>query len=462
MRRLALRGAALGGAAGMAAVVLELIAAREGPAPLAGALTFLAAVAIGLAGGYLAFRGPAGTVDDVTAAARRMAAGQFGESVPLAGGAAGQLASAFNTMSRQIEALLDTVAADQARLEAVFDASTDATVAMSRDTTVRLLNQAASQMFAAEPHHALGRPFIETARDYELDGLVRRVAAGDGPGETLVITFGPARQPLRAAAVPITGGGDWAVLLMLTDLTEVQRVDHMRRDFIGNVSHELRTPLAAIRALVETIETGAAAPGAETEAFLGRIHRQVDRLTALVNELLDLSRIESGAVDLHPEEIDLARLAAEAASLLQTRLEARRVQLSLPPTPGPVVEADRPSLLRVLTNLLDNAAKFSPEEGEVSVTLRAEDGLVAVAVRDHGRGISPQALPRVFERFYKGDASRAEEGVGLGLAIVKHIVRSHGGTVDVQSAPGEGATFTVRLPRTFSGATPEQHARVSR
>ena len=226
----------------------------------------------------------------------------------------------------------------------------------------------------------------------------------------------------------------------------------MRRDFLSNVSHELRTPLASVRALAETLESGSVEPGDETAEFTRRIRQQVDRLTTLVNELLDLSRIESGAVDLQPVEVDLAALAAESASLLRQRAEEAQVTVHVPATPGPVVEADRPSLLRITNNLLDNAIKYAPRGTAVWVTATDEGDLAALAVRDEGAGIPPHDLPRVFERFYKGDHSRANSGVGLGLAIVKHVIRAHGGTVEVTSEVGHGATFTVRLPRTFTGA----------
>ena len=163
------------------------------------------------------------------------------------------------------------------------------------------------------------------------------------------------------------------MLLMLTDLTEVQRVDQVRRDFLGNVSHELRTPLAAVSALVETLEAGAVEGKEDTEAFLRRIRQQIDRLTALVNELLDLSRIESGAIELRPEPVDLAALVAEAASLLRPRAEADRITIAGPEQPGMVVEGDRSSLLRAISNLLDNAIKYSPSGGSVTVERVAVD-----------------------------------------------------------------------------------------
>ncbi len=408
----------------------------------------IAACVVGLLSGYLAFRRPAAALRTVSEAAGQIGEGELAQRVPETSGPAGDLLHSFNVMAGRIEQLFDSVAAEHARLEAVFDASSDGMVALSADTTVRFLNPAAVQVFEKPMSESVGRSFIETARDYELDALVRRVIADRTHGETSVVTFGPRRMPLRAAALPISDGGDWAVLLTLTDLTEVQRVDQVRRDFLSNVSHELRTPLAAIRALVETLDDGV--DEEDAPEFLGRIHQQVERLTSLVNELLDLSRIESGAINLDPEPVEVAALVAEAASLLRTRTEPLGVGVVFEGEPL-TVEADRPSLLRVVSNLLDNAAKWSPQGGTIHVGCEDEGELVAIQVRDEGPGIPEQDLPRVFERFYKGEASRATSGVGLGLAIVKHLVRAHGGTATVESRPGEGASFTVRLPRMFVG-----------
>jgi two-component system phosphate regulon sensor histidine kinase PhoR len=357
-------------------------------------------------------------------------------------------------MAGRVQELFAEVTAEHARLEAVFDASADAIVALSADTTVRFMNPAALTMLGTLPQAALDRPLIEAVRDYELDALVRRAAASPDGAETAVITYGPSRVPVRASAVPIPQGGEWAVLLMLTDLTEVTRVDHVRRDFLSNVSHELRTPLASIRALAETLEAGDVDPGAETEEFVRRIRQQVDRMTTLVNEFLDLSRIESGAVNVQPEPIDLAALVAESVSLMRQRADGEGVTISAPEDHSLCVDGDRASLLRAVNNLLDNAIKYSPPGSTVEVEVRDEGELVALSVRDDGPGIPQPELGRVFERFYKGDASRtqtASGGVGLGLAIVKHVVRLHGGTVEAVSEPGDGATFTVRLPRHFAG-----------
>jgi two-component system phosphate regulon sensor histidine kinase PhoR len=450
-----------GGLASRAAVVCGLTAATgavagllvEAYGPHVGIRVLIVAVAVvvGLSVGYLGFREAARAVAGVSAASNRVAEGYLGQRVDTSSRMTGGLTYNFNSMAARVKDLFDSIAAEHARLEAVFDASTDAMIAVARDTTICFLNPAAARMLGAGQESAIGRPLIEIARDYELDAVVRAVIAGAGGGQTRVITFGGQRIPLRASAVPIREGGDWAVLLMLTDLTEVQRFDQIRRDFVSNVSHELRTPLAAIRAMAESLESGAVEGPEDTQAFLVRIRQQVDRLTALVNELLDLSRIESGAIELRPEPIDLADVVEEAASLLRARARAEEVAIVGPAARGLVVEGDRASLLRVVSNLLDNAIKYSPRGGTVHAETRDEGELVALSVRDEGAGIEEQDLPRVFERFYKGDASRATSGVGLGLAIVKHLVRAHGGTVSAVSPPGSGATFTVRLPKTFVG-----------
>ena len=449
MRRdLALRGAVVALLAAGGGIATGFIEREAGASNAIWFYGLIAACVVGLLSGYLAFRRPAAALRTVSEAAGRIGEGELAQRVPETSGPAGDLLHSFNVMAGRIEQLFDSVAAEHARLEAVFDASSDGMVALSADTTVRFLNPAAVQVFEKPMSESVGRSFIETARDYELDALVRRVIADRTHGETSVVTFGPRRMPLRAAALPISDGGDWAVLLTLTDLTEVQRVDQVRRDFLSNVSHELRTPLAAIRALVETLDDGV--DEEDAPEFLGRIHQQVERLTSLVNELLDLSRIESGAINLDPEPVEVAALVAEAASLLRTRTEPLGVAVVFEGAPL-TVEADRPSLLRVVSNLLDNAAKWSPQGGTIHVGCEDEGELVAIQVRDEGPGIPEQDLPRVFERFYKGEASRATSGVGLGLAIVKHLVRAHGGTATVESRPGEGASFTVRLPRMFVG-----------
>jgi two-component system phosphate regulon sensor histidine kinase PhoR len=423
-----------------------------------GAGALLVAIGIALAAallGFLLFRPIQRAIRQVGAAAARIAAGEIGEGVPPASGPASELTTSFNLMSRTLERLFRQIDAEHARRDAVLNAATDGVLALAADTSVRLANRAAGVILGTAVDEMLGRPLIESARDYELDAIARRVAASR-TADSAVITYGPSRLPLRAAALPIEGGGEWAVLLLLTDLTDLVRVDQVRRDFVSNVSHELRTPLASIRALAETIEAGAVEPGDETVEFARRICQQVDRLALLVDELLELSRIESGAIELRPVTVDVSAVARQAASLLQTKSEQAGVTV-LVPAEGPSIEADPDALFRIFSNLLDNAIKFSPRGGTVTIEARAEDESVLISVSDQGPGIPPADLPRVFERFYKGDSSRSGVGVGLGLAIVKHLARSHGGAVEVRSREGAGATFVVRLPRQFAGPRAPLH-----
>lgn len=413
-------------------------------------LVAIIAVAVAGVAGWLAFRDVANALDAVQEASERLAEGEFTERVPDQEGAGAELGYVFNNLAGHMEELFDSIAAEHARLEAVFDAARDGMVALAADTTVRFMNPAAVQLFGTPMIDAIGRSFIEPVRDYELDAMVRRAAEGTPQGPA-VVTFGPERVSLRVSATPIREGGEWAVLLTLTDLTDVRRLDQVRRDFLSNVSHELRTPLASIRAMVETLEDSDLQDRETTGEFMRRIRQQVERLSDLVHELLDLSRIESGAADLRPEPVALRAVAAEAASLLNPRAEAAGLTIALPgPEEDVTIEADRSSLLRIVSNLLDNAIKYGREGTAVELHIRDEGELAALSVHDDGPGIEEQALPRVFERFYKGETARSNEGVGLGLAIVKHLARAHSGTAEVQSKPGEGATFTVRLPKKFA------------
>lgn len=450
-RRLAVRGGLIGGAAAAIAFAAGLAVAAAGWSVWAVFITSAAAALAGAWLGYVALRASDASLNDVSTVAAAMMAGDLNRRVALATGPTAQVVHDFNAMASRLQQLFQSVEGERARLDAVFNASTNGLVALSRDRTVQYLNTTALSMLNCDRHAAIGRPFIECAFDYELDALVQQAIDQDAT-RSAIITFGRTRIPLRAVAVPIRGGGEWAVLLIMTDLTEVQRVDQIRRDFLSNVSHELRTPLAAIRAMVETLELDGAATKDETSEFLRRIHRQVDRLTALVTELLDLSRIESGAITLEPEPVDVPALVAEAVALFQQQVEAADVSVVVPEGPGPIVDADRGALLRIMSNLLDNALKFGPPGSTITIRAADEDGLVVISVSDQGPGIPSQDLPRVFERFYKGEPSRTGEGVGLGLAIVKHLARAHGGTVEVASEPGKGATFTVKLPRSFVGA----------
>lgn len=450
LTRLALQGAVVALGAAIAAFIAGIIADKLGIGP---ALVIFGVIAISsFSAGILAFRRVGNAVDEVEMATTRLAGGELTVRVTAEGTAASVLTRSFNRMAGELQSVFDARAAEHARLEAVFDAVADGILALDAKTAIRFLNPAAGMLLQVDPSIATGRPFIEHVRDFELDGLVREAIATSSAASRTVV-FGQRRIPLRASVMPIRGGGEWALLVMVTDLTEERRADTIRREFVANVSHELRTPLASIRALAETIENGDV-DSTELPEFTRRIQDQVERLTTLVNELLDLSRIESGAIALNPEPVRVLDLVRETVGTLAPRTPASRVHFEVSGDEEATVEGDRQGLARVLGNLLDNAMKFSPAGGAIWVHAATEPAGVLLTIRDEGPGIQPEDLPRVFERFYTGDRSRAGAGAGLGLAIVKHMVRAHNGAITVDSRPGHGATFSLRLPYSFSGTKP--------
>ncbi|MDE2934972.1 MAG: ATP-binding protein [Chloroflexota bacterium] len=453
MSGLAGRAALASGIAGLlAASAAAIVGATVGDA-LWVAVTVLAAGAVAFVSVYILLRPVALSVRETAEAARALRGSSLSARAVRTTGPTAQLTHEFNVMASEIEASSRAITAEHARLEAALAAAADGIMAVDATTDVQYANPAALALLGMEEREVVGRTLIESARDYELDALVREALAGGSNPQPRVVPFGRDRTPLRALAVPVAEGGSWAALLVLVDLSDVQRVDHVRRDFISNVSHELRTPIAAIGALVETLELGDL-EGDEQAAFLSRIRNQVERMALLTNELLDLSRIESGAIHLEPESVDLASSVAEAQAALASRLEACDVRVEGPDGATPPVEADRTATVRIVTNLLDNALKFSPDGSVITIDVRDEDPLVAVEVCDDGPGIAAQDLDRVFERFYKAEHSRADDGAGLGLAIVKHLVQAHGGTVAARNEDGRGAAMTVRLPKRFVGREP--------
>jgi two-component system phosphate regulon sensor histidine kinase PhoR len=384
---------------------------------------------------------------EATAAAEALAAGRFDARVATTGDDIDALASALNRAAADVEQTVGALRQERAQLEALLNASSDAAIAIDRDGTVVYMNAAARGAFATDGADALGRPFIEAVRDHDLHELMLAAARG-GERSVRVVAYGPAQRWLQATAVPITEAGSWAALAVFHDLTEVRRLDSVRRDFISNVSHELRTPLAGIRAAAETLQEGALQDEAAAREFLGHIQRETDRMTQMVEELLELSRIESGAAPMRFAQVDAAELVEDAAKRFARQAERAGLTLHAEAETRPLhVIGDMERLERALGNLVANAIKFTPAGGSVTLRAREIDGDVAIEVADTGVGIEPGQLGRVFERFFKADRGRGDGGTGLGLAIVKHVAQAHHGTVSVESRPGRGATFTMRLPR---------------
>ena len=379
-----------------------------------------------------------------------LAAGDYAARVrPRLGGQVGELADAFNLMAENVQRRMTDAAQQQSRLAAAMNSSIDAVLALDADGKVLFANVAAEALFQRTASAIIDHPFAWVAPDEAILAAFR--ASRDRGERHISLVEWPGRQHLQVVTTPIRDGGDWSVLAVFHDLTDVRRTELVRRDFVANVSHELRTPLAAIKAVIETLADGAASDPNVSRDFLSRADSEVDRLIQLVEELLELSRIESGELPLARRATDVPALLDDAIHRMMPQAKRKHVALSLD------VERDMPSLEldparveRAVVNLLHNAIKFTPERGSVALSAARDNGNLIVKVRDSGIGISAEDLPRVFERFYKVDQSRATGGSGLGLALVKHAVEAHGGRVQVESRLGQGTTFSFTIPATNS------------
>jgi two-component system phosphate regulon sensor histidine kinase PhoR len=322
------------------------------------------------------------------------------------------------------------------------------------DRTVSFFNRAAADLFGLKAESS-GRPLIELVPDHDLARLVREALAGRTP-ESLELSPPGSHVVLLANVRPIISDHSFLLgaAVVLENLTEVRRLELARRDLIANVSHELRTPLAGMMALVETLESGAMVDPTAATGFLAKLHGELDRLGLLVRDVLELSRIESGRVQLALQPLDLANVVAEALDRVQVAATEAGIRLELTGGPPLHVLADPGRCEQVLTNLLQNAARFTPPGGSIAARWEVEGGEAVVHVRDTGVGIPPDDLPRIFERFYKVDRARVHgqgSGTGLGLAIVKHLVGAMAGRVGVSSQPGAGSDFWFSLPLLAAG-----------
>ncbi len=380
-------------------------------------------------------------------AARSIAAGNLSERVrPRPSGEVGDVADAFNQMAESLEELVSTVSQERSRLMAVLNSSTDAVLAVDGEGQIALANAAAERLFSHSQEELVGSRFAWAMPDEQvLEAL--KASHDEGRPETCLVER-PRGQYLQVTAAPIAAGGEWAALVVIHDVTEARRVEQTRRDFVANVSHELRTPLASIKSVIETLSSGALDDRAAAQDFLSRADAEVERLVQIVEELLELSRLESGQAPLAKESVDMGDVLSRAVERLRPQADKKKLNLTLDVAADlPAVMGDADRLERAALNLLHNAIKFTPDGGSVSVSASFRDDAVTVEVSDSGVGIAAEDLPRIFERFYKADRARGSGGsTGLGLAVVKHTVEAHGGTVGVESEPGKGSTFRLFIP----------------
>jgi two-component system phosphate regulon sensor histidine kinase PhoR len=403
----------------------------------------LAAVALVLA---LAFsRRATRPVQELSRAATRLAQGDLSVRVDARRqDELGGLAEAFNAMAGQLQRSLDKLGREKSELQTIIHAMAEGVVVLDPERRVFIANAMFRRGFRISPEtEPVGRFLWEVVRNPELKELVDRL----GPTSRQVLAQVRSGDRAFSVTASMMPGDRQEIVLVAHDITEARALERLKADFIANVSHELRTPLTAIKGYTETIESEASA---EQRRYLAIVTRHTDRLIALVNDLLTITRLESGAPKLELEPVDIAEAVQDAAKLLERAAQAKGLRIDILSAPdAPLVRGDAFLLEQLVINLLDNAVKYT-ESGQVTVRVSPEPDpkLVKLEVSDTGPGIAAEHLPRIFERFYVVDKNRSRElgGTGLGLAIVKHICLAHGGSVSVRSTVGQGTTFTVTLP----------------
>lgn len=357
------------------------------------------------------------------------------------------LMRAFNKMSYTLRSLISDLSGERDKLSAILETMADAVVVVDSKGHIVLLNRSAEEVLGIGANVATGSTLMEAARDHELVGLFTRALKSRSLFRA-EIDLPHQQRFVSAIATPLTAGGGGGVLLTLHDLTQGLRLETTRREFVSNVSHELRSPLASVKALTGALQEGGLGDIQVTQNFIERIDAETDRMAALVNDLLELSRLESGHAQLHLAPVEMKTLVPEALSRLEQETSKRSIAVIVDlPSNFPAFVGDSGKILQVLSNLLENALNATPDGGRISITGLARDRTVQVGITDSGMGISTEHLPHIFERFYKVDRARRDGGTGLGLAIVKHIVQAHGGTVKATSQEGSGSSFVFTLPR---------------
>jgi two-component system, OmpR family, phosphate regulon sensor histidine kinase PhoR len=412
---------------------------------VASALALLfAALLAGLAASWMSR-----SVRSLTAVARRMAEGELDVPIETSGGdEVAELARALRHLGTSLGRTLELLRAERDLQERILTDMREGVLLLDPAGRVALVNPALREMLLLG-NKAAGLPPLEVIRNAEIHALIEGARRSGSTQSAEIEVMGHRPRRLFVQVAPLSGapGG---LLAVFVDLTDLRRLETVRKDFVANVSHELRTPVTAIRSAAETLR-GAARRDPQTAEAMGEIiERNAERLGQLIQDLLDLSRIEAREFHFLLEDVPVAPLAEHVCSLYRDGAEARKIRLACAVPPEiPPARADRRACEQILSNLVDNAIKYSPEGAEVIILAEAEGSGIRLTVQDTGPGIEERHLSRIFERFYRVDPGRSRDlgGTGLGLSIVRHLAEGMGGSVRVESVLGQGSAFHVSLPR---------------
>ncbi|MCK9525296.1 MAG: cell wall metabolism sensor histidine kinase WalK [Limnochordia bacterium] len=391
-------------------------------------------------------------LQDLLVAVRRLQEREFGRKVLVQStDEIGQLGKAFNELSETLEELFFTISDREGTLDTVLTSMDDGVVAVNMRREVILANRAAADLFHHNPEDMIGRNQFEATRNEELSRLLEKTMDGkDSFSQEMRLRPGSERA-IAVTSSPLEDqhGKIQGAVAVMRDVTSLRHLEQMRQEFVANVSHELRTPLTSIKGFAETLLNSSFEDRALSERFLGIINTETDRMIALINDLLDLSRIESGKQPFKKGAVDMKRVFEDTVLMLQSKASAKGVTIENNIYSQVMVEGDEKLLKQVALNLVDNGVKYNTEGGKVWI--EAEQGLDSVEfiVGDTGLGIATEHLDRIFERFYRVDKGRARHmgGTGLGLAITKHIVDKHKGTIAIESRVGKGTKIRITLKK---------------
>lgn len=431
---------------------LTTLEARIGDMQHALAIAFSVVLGVAALLSLLIFSGLTKPLSEIAVVARRIAGGALSERVPQRSrDEVGMLAESINQMADQLASKIQQVSEDRAQLLAMLSSMVEGVMVLDCHGNLLRMNPAAERMFGVQPDTKLPMDVCRLIQHPEFTTFVQQVMAAKGNrgGELTVMPSGKTLR-VEASVTECQRENEACAVLVFHDITALRRLEKVRKDFVANVSHELRTPLTSIKGYVEALLDGALSNPAQAEPFLNIILKQADRLNLIIEDLLQLSQIESGQVQFKREPVDLSGLLERTLAMIKPLADKKRhtVHLRLPPD-LPLVCGDEERLGQVFTNLLDNAVKYTPAGGTIDIAgRRFGAGHVELSVADTGVGIPQADRPRVFERFYRVDKARSRElgGTGLGLSIVKHIVEAHEGTIWVEGNDPIGSRFVLRLP----------------
>jgi two-component system phosphate regulon sensor histidine kinase PhoR len=436
---------------GVVRLAVPLTAVAEAQREFGLVIVWAALLSVAAAGvfGWAASRGPARRLEDMARAAGTIASGGT-VTLPLARGddEFSRLSRAIGRMSIDLHERLAMLAREKSQLRMILDGMVEGVLLTDGAGTILMTNSAFERMFGAQAPLEGRRP-LEAARVPALQDAVQAALLSPGPVAREIALGGAQGRAIRASLAPIREGESTVgAVAVFHDVTELKRLERVRSEFVANVSHELRTPLTAIKGYAEALRDGGLREPARAEEFVEVIQRHAERLRALIEDLLDLAAVEQGEARLTLASVRARDAVSQAEAVIRPAAQRRGQTLVTEiPEDLPDLLADKDRLAQVLINLLDNAVKFTPEGGRITVSgSRGSDGMI-LSVSDTGPGIPPSEIDRIFERFYRVDRSRdrREGGTGLGLAIARHLVQAMGGRIEVESVPGRGTTFRIVL-----------------